>query len=112
LDENPGESLFLAKDCLGHVHLANCLLKDRSHPQWGDSHIPFNMVDGELGTNDIAEIFASLFAVGYLKKAPTGKLPTISLEVKPLPSEDDPSVTFKDTCDIFLEAWERFESQL
>jgi sugar phosphate isomerase/epimerase len=112
LNENPRESLLLAKDCLGHVHLANCLLKDRSHPLWGDSHIPFNMVGGELETNDIAEIFASLFETGYLKKTSTGKVPTISLEVKPLPSEDDPSVTFKDTCNIFLEAWGRFESRL
>jgi sugar phosphate isomerase/epimerase len=110
LNENPGESLFLAKDCLGHVHLANCLLRDRSHPQWGDNHIPFNLVGGELETEDIAEIFASLFSIGYLKKAPTGKLPTMSLEVKPLPNAGS-HATFQETCDTFLEAWRRFGSK-
>jgi hypothetical protein len=108
LNEDPKESLYLAKDCLGHIHLANCLLKDRSHPQWGDGHPPFNMEGGELGIQDIVNMFSYLFEVGYFKEKPVGKLPTMSLEVKPLPGGDS-RTTFKGTCDAFLEAWSLFE---
>lgn len=111
LGENPRESLLLAKDCLGHVHLANCILKDRSHPQWGDGHPPFNIKGSQLGTGDIVRMFEYLFEIGYLKGNPVGKLPTISLEVKPLPPDGDSYITFKDTCNTFLEAWERFKLQ-
>lgn len=112
LGEDHQESLFLARNCLGHVHLANCLLKDRSHPQWGDSHLAFNTEGSELGTSDIVQMLASLFEVGYLKKEPTGRLPTISLEIKPLLPDGDPYATFKDTCNTFLEAWGRFKSRV
>ena len=111
LGEDHQESLFLARNCLGHVHLANCLLKDRSHPQWGDSHLAFNTEGSELGTSDIVQMLASLFEVGYLKKEPTGRPPTISLEIKPLLPDGDPYATFKDTCNTFLEAWGRFRSR-
>jgi len=112
IGEDHRDSLFLARDCLGHVHLANCLLRDRSHPQWGDSHLAFNTEGSELGTSDIVQMFDALFEVGYLKKEPTGKLPTISLEVKPSPPNSDPYATFKDTCNTFLEAWGRFKSRV
>ncbi len=72
LGENQKESLLLAKDCLGHVHLANCLIKDRSHPQWGDGHPLFNMKGSEMGTDDIIDLLASLFQIGYLRKGPDG----------------------------------------
>jgi sugar phosphate isomerase/epimerase len=111
LGEDHQESLFLAKNCLGHVHLANCLLKDRSHPQWGDGHPAFNMKGSEMGTQDIVNMFSYLFEIGYLKKEVHEKLPTISLEVKPLPDGDRHS-TFKETCDTFLEAWKLFETKL
>jgi hypothetical protein len=112
LGEDPKESLFLAKDCLGHVHLANCLLKDRAHPQWGDGHPSFNIEGGELETRDIVSMLETLFEIGYLKKEPAKKLPTISLEVKPPPSEGDPYATFRDTCNTFLRAWELFQTKL
>jgi sugar phosphate isomerase/epimerase len=110
LSEDHKESLLLAKNCLGHVHLANCLLKDKSHPQWGDGHPAFNMEGSEMGTNDIVNMFAYLFEIGYLREKPANKLPTISLEVKPLPPDGDRYVTFKETCKTFLEAWGIYES--
>ena len=111
LGEDPRESLFSAKNCLGHVHFANCLLKDRSHPQWGDSHLAFNTEGGELGTDDIVEMFHVLFQAGYLGEEHGDQLPTISLEVKPTPPNSDPSATFKATCSTFLEAWGKFKAR-
>jgi sugar phosphate isomerase/epimerase len=110
IGEDHRDSLFLARDCLGHVHLSNCLLRDRSHPQWGDGHPAFNMKGSEMGTQDIVNMFSYLFEIGYLKKGVHKKLPTISLEVKPLPDGDRHS-TFKETCDTFLEAWKIFRLQ-
>jgi sugar phosphate isomerase/epimerase len=111
LGEDHRESLFLARDCLGHVHLSNCLLKDKSHPQWGDGHPAFNIEGGEMGTRDIVNMFKYLFETGYLKKEPIGKLPSLSLEVKPLPPDGDRHATFQETCNTFLEAWKIFEAQ-
>jgi len=108
LDEDHQASLLLARNCLGHVHLANCLLKDRAHPQWGDSHLAFNTKGGELGTDDIVAMFHALFQVGYLTGRGSNRLPTISLEVKPTPPGSDPFATFKATCNTFLEAWKIF----
>jgi len=48
--------------------------------------------------------------MGYFKQKTAGKLPTISLEVKPLP-DGDRHATFKETFDTFLEAWEIFCSE-
>jgi sugar phosphate isomerase/epimerase len=112
LGEDHQESLSLARNCLGHVHLANCLLRDRSHPQWGDSHLAFNTEGSELGTSDIVQMLHTLFQIGYLKEGGGDKLPTISLEVKPSPPNSDPYATFKDTCNTFLEAWGRFKSRV
>lgn len=112
LGEGHRESLLLAKDYLGHVHLSNCLLQDKSHPQWGDGHPAFNMEGSELGTMDIVNMFSFLFEMEYFKKEPSGELPTISLEVKPIPPDGDRYTTFKETCDTFLEAWERYQFQL
>jgi len=112
LGENHKESLFLARNCLGHVHLANCFLKDRSHPQWGDGHPAFNMEGSEMGTKDIVNMFKFLFEIGYLKEEQCNKLPTMSLEVKPLPPDGDRHATFKETCDTFLDACGIFKSQL
>jgi sugar phosphate isomerase/epimerase len=111
LGENPRKSLSLAIKCLGHVHLANCLLKDRSHPQWGDGHIAFNTEGSELGIEDIVELFSFLFEVGYLKREPKRILPTISLEIKPTPPEGNRYATFHQTCETFLEAWKIFKVQ-
>jgi hypothetical protein len=49
-------------------------------------------------------MFSILFEMGYLKEEPSGKLPTTSLEVKPLPPDGDRRKTFKEPCDPFLEA--------
>jgi len=108
LGESQKESLLLAKDCLGHVHLANCLIKDRSHPQWGDAHPVFDLEGSEMGTGDIVDMLTSLFKIGYLRKEPTGKLPTVSLEVKPPLPGGDRQATFEASCNTFLEAWQRF----
>ncbi len=110
LGEDHQESLRLAKDYLSHIHLANCLLKHPSHPQWGDGHPAFNMKGSEMGTMDIVKMFSYLFEIGYLKENPKGRLPTISLEVKPLPNGNR-QATFKETCETFLEAWKIFKLQ-
>ena len=93
------------------MSISNCLLVDKSHPQWGDAHSAFNMEGSEFGTDDIIDLFKLLFQMGYLKKGPTRKLPTISLEVKPLP-DGDRCTTFQKTYKAFFEAWKILELQI
>jgi len=67
----------------------------------GDGHPLFNMKGSEMGKDDIIDMLGSLFEIGYLKKDPTGKLPTVSLEVKP-PPDGDRQATFKESIIRFL----------
>jgi sugar phosphate isomerase/epimerase len=65
-----------------HVHLGNCVLQDRSHPMFGDKHVPWGTPGGEYGVEGIAEFFRAAFACGYLAE---GKRPTVSFEMRPHP---------------------------
>jgi sugar phosphate isomerase/epimerase len=65
-----------------HVHLGNCILQDRSHPMFGDKHVPWGTPGGEYGVEGIAEFFHAAFACGYLGE---GKRPTVSFEMRPHP---------------------------
>lgn len=72
-------------DCLGHIHLGNCILKDREHPYFGDKHVPIGIDGGEYGTADVAELFRLGLASGYFSKEKRG---SASIEMRVLGGED------------------------
>ena len=47
LHESPKKALTEAKSFLEHVHVGNCVYRDRSHPQFGDQHPRFGVAGGE-----------------------------------------------------------------
>jgi len=101
LREDPRESLRLLAGWIGHVHLGNCVLSDRKHPAYGDSHPPFGIPGGANDVGEVARFFQALLEVGYLKE---GLRPWVSLEVKPRPGED-PDAVLAGSKRILLEAW-------
>ncbi|MBM3707718.1 MAG: TIM barrel protein [Actinobacteria bacterium] len=99
LEENFIESLNLAKDFIKHIHIGNCILKDKSHPAFGDNHPRFGIQNGENDIKILADFIKALINIGYLKKPGN----TIIFEVKPL-SGEDPEITVAGSKRAFLRA--------
>jgi len=108
LRESPSVVLEKAKEYIVHVHLANCIIQDPTHPAYGDQHPRFGIEGGEVDSKEISEFLKSLQKVGYFtSKVPTN-LPVISLEIKPLPGEDS-NVLIAASKRVFKEAWARLD---
>jgi len=84
LRETPAEALGAAKDYLKHVHIGNCLIRDSSHPLYGDKHPRFGYPGSENGVSELTEFLRTLLDIGYLEE---GKARTLSFEIKPAPEE-------------------------
>jgi len=103
LNEQPAESLRILKGRIGHIHLGNCVLADKNHPAYGDSHPPLGIPGGENDVDEVADFLKTLFEVGYLGE---GRRPRVSLEVKPRPG-DDANAVLAGSKRVLLEAWAR-----
>ncbi len=81
LGESVDEMLKPAKDVMVHVHIGNCVMRDPSHPAYGDEHPRFGIPGGENGVDELVAFLEGLFRVNYLD----GKTPRpLSFEVKPI----------------------------
>jgi sugar phosphate isomerase/epimerase len=89
------------RDYLKHIHLGNCILKDRSHPLWGGSHPPIGIEGGEIDVPQLTELFRLLLDIGYLDRGSRG---TMSLEIVPFPGRS-PEETIDDNLKRLQEAW-------
>jgi len=94
-------------DYMTHLHIGNCVLKDSSHPAYGDQHPRFGVSGGENDVEQVREFFEVLFKLGWLKKegkVKPGDKPIISFEVKPMAGENS-SIVLANSIRIFKEAW-------
>jgi sugar phosphate isomerase/epimerase len=87
---------------LRHVHLGNCILKDRTHPWWGGTHPPIGIEGGEVDIADMSAIFRILLDTGYLNKAEPG---TMCLEIRASPGKTEEE-TISDNLSRIYKAWE------
>lgn len=92
LGETAEQMLGTAKDVLAHVHIGNCVMKDPSHPAYGDEHPRFGIPGGENGVPELAEFLRTLLEIGYLD----GKT------VRPLSFEVKPIAAFGETSEIVI----------
>lgn len=49
-----------------HLHLANCVIRDREHPLFGDKHPEFGYPGGELDEEDLTGFISRLFSSGFM----------------------------------------------
>jgi sugar phosphate isomerase/epimerase len=56
------------------VHLGNCVLKDTSHPLYGDMHPPIGIPGGEIDVPEVTVVLAELLRIGYLSRSSRGAL--------------------------------------
>ena len=100
--ETTRQALHLAKDHLVHAHMGNCVMRDRSHPAYGDQHPRFGISGGENDVPEVVEYIRTLIEIGYLKN----KQPRIlSFEVKPLAGETS-QIVLANAKRTLREAWE------
>jgi sugar phosphate isomerase/epimerase len=87
---------------IGHIHLGNCIMKDRNHPMFGDRHVALGMEHSEYDVKDLAYLIKLGLETGYFSEKSPG---TASFEMRPITGTSP-----KDSLDtyylMFLEAWE------
>ena len=86
---------------LKRIHLGNCVLKDTSHPRYGDTHPPIGFEGGEIDVPQVAEILRCLLDVGFLNKDDRGDL---LVEMTPWPGKSVEE-TVADSHDRLARAW-------
>jgi hypothetical protein len=93
---------------IAHIHLSNCLIKDKSSPLYGDKHPPYGHPGGEIGIPELAGFFRALKNNGTFSRVfPTGK-PVLSMEILK-PADRTPEETLEEAKGSFLKAWMEFE---
>ena len=97
------------KNCsefMTHLHIGNCVLKDKNHPAYGDMHPRFGVEGGENDAEEVREFFGTLFESGWLKDdgLKSADKPIISFEVKPMAGENA-SIVLANSIRVFKEAW-------
>jgi len=90
---------------LKRVHLGNCVLKDKNHPRWGDTHPPVGFPGGEIDVPEMTEILRILLDVGFLSREKRGNL---VIEMTPWPGRTVEE-TIADGFERLDRAWEGVE---
>jgi len=105
LGESAKQCLTLAKPHLVHAHIGNCVMRDSSHPAYGDEHPRFGIAEGENGVDELVEFLRALLDIGYLD----GKTPSpVSFEVKPIAAhEETTAVVVANAKRTLNQAWAR-----
>jgi sugar phosphate isomerase/epimerase len=109
LKEDLPSTYTQVQDVIAHIHLSNCLIKDRSSPFYGDKHPPYGLAGSEIGVPELAAFLKVLKDAGHFSRTfPTGK-PVLSLEVI-TPAGQTPEANLTEAKEAFRKAWERFSA--
>jgi sugar phosphate isomerase/epimerase len=100
--ETVEQALAVAKGHLVHAHMGNCVMRDNTHPAYGDNHPRFGIPGGENDVPQLAEYIRVLKEIGYLNEK---KPPVLSFEVKPMPEENS-EIVIANAKRTFRAAWE------
>lgn len=99
------EAVAISKDVVCHVHLGNCIIKDPDHPRYGDTHPPWGIEGGEIGTDELACFLQQLQKAGFLEQKESQRN-IISIEVVPEP-KDIPEILIASSKRILFQAFTR-----
>ncbi|MGC8972006.1 MAG: sugar phosphate isomerase/epimerase family protein [bacterium] len=99
--ESIRDAVYTTAGYVTHVHLGNCIIKDKSLPGYGDQHPRFGIKGGENGVKEVREFLRALFDIGFFDSQDK---PIVSFEVKPLPGEN-PKAVIANAKRTLLEAW-------
>jgi sugar phosphate isomerase/epimerase len=102
MGERFDEAVYACGRYIGHVHLGNCVMKDRADPFWGDKHPPIGYPGGEIDNAALAAALRCLRKSGYLNPQHRG---SISIEAQPA-NGWTPEQTIEDQLRRLHDAWE------
>jgi len=104
-----GESFeYAIRTCgelLWHIHIGNCIKKDKNHIWYGDKHPPIGFPGGEHGVDELADFLQLLLKYNYLKKAEKN---SVTLEVQTFPGRTAQE-TLSQQLQLLKKAWERIK---
>ena len=101
MGESFASALKTCAPCLKRIHLGNCVLKDKTHPWYGDLHPPIGLEGGEIDVPQLVEIFRLCLEYGYLDKQNRGAL---VMEMRPFPGKTEDE-TVQDNIRRIEQAW-------
>ena len=84
MGERFADAIHTAAPHLQRVHLGNCVLRDPTHPRYGDTHPPMGYPGGEIDVPELTEILRLLYEVGFLNVQHRGNL---IIEMTPWPGK-------------------------
>ena len=103
LRETPEESLIPVKDYIIHAHIGNAVVKDKSHPAYGDAHPRFGFPNSANDVDELVAYLRVLLSIGFLNKE---NRPIVSLEVKPY-GDEDPDLVIANAKRVLNLAWDK-----
>jgi sugar phosphate isomerase/epimerase len=104
LGETISEMVMTAIDHLIHLHIGNCVVKDKAHPAYGDLHPRFGIAGGENGVEQVRQFLEACIYAGFFRKNCPTAMPVVSFEVKPLPGESS-ELIIANAKRTLIEAW-------
>ena len=107
LGESPAQALEAAAPHLIHAHIGSCVIAHPDSPLYGDFHPRFGHPQGR---NDLPEVVEFLQALDHIKfwdkaRERLGATPILSMELRPVPGEDDPLAVLANGKRTFARAW-------
>jgi sugar phosphate isomerase/epimerase len=107
LGESSAHALQTAAPHLIHAHIGNCVIDHPGHPLYGDFHPRFGHPLGRNELPEVVDFLHHLDAVDYWSQARQrlGRTPILSMELRPVPGEDDPLAVLANGKRVFMRAW-------
>jgi len=103
LEETTDQMLKPPGRHLKHIHIGNCVMKDKNHPAYGDGHPRFGVEGGENDVDELAAFLSTLQEIGYIGP---GKGNVVSFEVKPY-GDETPESVIRNAKDTLEAAWQK-----
>ncbi len=104
MGEEPVRALTAVKPWCGHLHLANCVIRDRGHPLYGDKHPPFGLEGGEVDEQWLTAFLTRLCQAGFFDRG-QGSPVLFGAEVIARPPRDEPVETARRAKAVIERAW-------
>jgi sugar phosphate isomerase/epimerase len=107
LGETSADALTAAAPYLIHAHIGNCVIDHPDSPLYGDFHPRFGHPQGRNDLPQVVDYLQVLDRIDYWGKARArlGATPILSMELRPIPGEDDPLAVLANGKRTFARAW-------
>ena len=113
LGESSAHALSTAAPYLLHAHVGNCVIDHPGHVLYGDFHPRFGHPLGRNDLPELVEYLRLLDNINYWLRAGErlGGRPILSMELRPIPGEEDPAAVLANGKRTFARSWRIVQAQ-